>query len=62
MLAKKVFWREKHMEYDEAVDWEMANFAVLNQMTAGEWVTEGIQQFLRGQYKPGMEAYRRPGS
>ena len=50
------------MEYDEAVDWEMANFAVLNQMTAGEWVTEGIQQFLRGQYKPGMEAYRRPGS
>ena len=62
MLAKKVFWREKHMEYDEAVDWEMANFAVLNQMTAGEWVTEGIQQFLKGQYKPGMEAYRRPGS
>jgi trans-feruloyl-CoA hydratase/vanillin synthase len=62
MLTKKVFWREKLMEYTEAVDWELANFAVLNEMTAGEWVTEGIQQFLKGQYRPGMEAYRRPGS
>jgi len=62
MLTKKVFWREKFMGYEEAVDWEMANFAVLNQMTAGEWVTEGIQQFLQGKYRPGMEAYRRPGS
>lgn len=60
MLAKKVFWREKFMQYDEAVDWELANMAVLSQMTAGEWVSEGIRQFLEGQYKPGMGAYRRP--
>lgn len=62
MLAKKVFWREKFMHYDEAVDWELANLAVLSQMTAGEWVNEGIKQFLEGQYKPGMGAYRRPGT
>ena len=62
MLAKKVFWRDKYMTYDEAVDWELASMAVLDQMTGGEWVSEGIQQFLRGQYRPGMEAYRRPQS
>jgi trans-feruloyl-CoA hydratase/vanillin synthase len=62
MLTKKVFWREKFMEYNEAVDWELANFAVLDQMTAGEWVSEGIQQFLQGRYRPGLEAYRRKTS
>ena len=62
MLAKKVFWRDKFMHYDEAVDWELANIDVLSQMTAGEWVKEGIQQFLEGKYKPGESSYRRPGS
>ena len=60
MLTKKVFWRDKFMQYTEAVDWELANFAVLSEMTGGEWVKEGIKQFLEGQYKPGMGAYRRP--
>jgi len=60
MLTKKVFWRDKFMQYTEAVDWELANFAVLSEMTGGEWVKEGIKQFLEGQYKPGMAAYRRP--
>lgn len=62
MLTKKVFWRDKFMTYEEAVDWELANFAVLNQMTAGEYAKEGIRQFLEGKYKPGMEAYKRPGT
>jgi hypothetical protein len=50
------------MQYTEAVDWELANLAVLDQLTSGEWVSEGIQQFLKGQYRPGLEAYRRPQS
>ncbi|MEK7879438.1 MAG: p-hydroxycinnamoyl CoA hydratase/lyase, partial [candidate division NC10 bacterium] len=62
MLTKKVFWRDKYMQYTEAVDWELANFAGLSEMTGGEWVKEGIKQFLEGQYKPGMGAYRRPGA
>jgi len=62
MLAKKVFWRDKFMHYAEAVDWELANSAVLSQLTSGEWVKEGVRQFLEGQYKPGMEPYRRPGA
>lgn len=62
MLAKKVFWRDKFMGYQEAVDWELANLAVLSQMTAGEWVNEGIRQFLEGEYKPGTGSYRRPGT
>ena len=62
MLAKKVFWRDKFMGYQEAVDWELANLALLSQMTAGEWVNEGIRQFLEGEYKPGTGSYRRPGT
>lgn len=49
------------MGYNEAGHGELANMAALNQMTTGEWVSEGIGRFLKGQDRPEMEAYHRPG-
>jgi trans-feruloyl-CoA hydratase/vanillin synthase len=53
MLTKEVFWRDKYMNYQEAVDWELANFSVLTYLQGGEWVQQGIPQFIQGKYKPG---------
>lgn len=60
MLTKEVFWRDKYMNYQEAVDWELANFSVLSYLQGGEWVQQGIPQFIEGKFKPGMgSSYQR---
>lgn len=58
-VAKEVFWRDKYMDYDEAVDWELAKFQEMSKLEKGEWVKDGVSQFVRGEYKPGFAAYKR---
>lgn len=62
MMTKEVFWRDKYMQFPEAVDWELANFSVLSYLQGGEWVKEGVGQFIEGKYKPGMgTSYKKEG-
>lgn len=57
MIAKEVFWRDKQMSYSESVEWELAKQAELSYLQNGEWVREGIDQFVNGRYKPALESY-----
>lgn len=57
MIAKEVFWRDKQMGYAEAVEWELAKQAELSYLQKGEWVRQGIRQFVRGDYKPAYGSY-----
>lgn len=57
MIAKEVFWRDKQMSYSESVEWELAKQAELSYLQNGEWVREGIDQFVNGSYKPAFESY-----
>jgi trans-feruloyl-CoA hydratase/vanillin synthase len=59
MIAKEVFWRDKRMTYGEAVEWELAKQAELSYLQKGEWVREGINGFVNGNYKPAFESYTR---
>lgn len=57
MIAKEVFWRDKQMSYSAAVEWELAKQAELSYLQKGEWVRQGIQKFVDGDYKPAYGSY-----
>lgn len=57
MITKEVFWRDKQMSYSAAVEWELAKQAELSYLQKGEWVRQGIQKFVDGDYKPAYGSY-----
>ncbi|HEY1269099.1 MAG TPA: p-hydroxycinnamoyl CoA hydratase/lyase [Candidatus Binatia bacterium] len=62
MVAKEVFWRDKQMSYSAAVEWELAKQAELSYLQKGEWVRQGIQKFVDGDYKPAFASYAASGT
>jgi trans-feruloyl-CoA hydratase/vanillin synthase len=62
MIAKEVFWRDKQMSYSAAVEWELAKQAELSYLQKGEWVRQGIQKFVDGDYKPAYGSYAASGA
>lgn len=62
MIAKEVFWRDKQMSYSAAVEWELAKQAELSYLQKGEWVRQGIQKFVDGDYRPAYGSYAAGGT
>jgi trans-feruloyl-CoA hydratase/vanillin synthase len=58
-IAKELFQGLKGMHLSTAIPYEMGKVYELSYFEKGEWVEQGLKQFKRKQYKPGLEAYQR---
>jgi trans-feruloyl-CoA hydratase/vanillin synthase len=57
MIAKETFWREKELNYPNAVDFENGKQRELNYLQNGQWVTQGIRRFMDKQYKTAERSF-----
>lgn len=57
MMAKETFWREKEMNYTEALEAELDKVWKMNYLQKGRWVSDGIRKFLEKQYKTSETSY-----
>lgn len=61
-LTKELFWHSRGMEHDAALAYANAKVRELTYLQKGEWIEQGIGQFLKGEYRPGLSDYqRKPG-
>jgi len=58
-IAKELFHGLKDMDLSRAISYEMGKVYELSYFEKGEWVEQGLKQFKRKQYKPGLETYKR---
>ena len=57
-LAKELFRHSKRMDHDAALAFANAKVRELTYLQKGEWLDQGIGQFLEGKYKPGFTSYQ----
>ena len=57
MIAKEAFWRDKELDYPQAVDFEAGKHRELNFLQKGQWLSRGIKKFLDKEYKPSETSY-----
>jgi trans-feruloyl-CoA hydratase/vanillin synthase len=61
-LTKELFWHSRGMERDAALAFANAKVRELTLLQEGKWIEQGIGQFLKGGYRPGLaESAGRPG-
>jgi len=58
-IAKELFHGLRGMELFNALPYEMGKVYELSYFQKGDWVKNGLGQFKRKQYKPGLGAYAR---
>jgi trans-feruloyl-CoA hydratase/vanillin synthase len=58
--AKELFKMSLNMVYDDAVSVAMTKVREVTHLQQGEWMKEGVGQFFAGDFRPGLETYRRP--
>jgi trans-feruloyl-CoA hydratase/vanillin synthase len=56
-MAKEAYRHSLDMGWEAAVDFAMAKEAELSMLQANAWREEGIGDFLKGKYKPGLEGH-----
>src|SRR5208282_964527 len=49
MIAKEAFWRDKELNYPQAVEFEAGKVRELNFLQKGQWVSDGIRKFTEKQ-------------
>jgi trans-feruloyl-CoA hydratase/vanillin synthase len=57
-LTKHLYRHTKGMDRDAALNYANAKVRELTYLTKGEWLEQGIGQFLRGEYRPGFGTYK----
>jgi len=55
--AKAVYEWSVKLDFDQSVDLEMAKLHELSYRSDHAWVRQGLEQFRRRQYRPGLESY-----
>lgn len=58
VYIKKVYEQSLRMNLPDSIDWEMAMVTSLAQQSGNAWINDGISQFKRKEYRPGLESYR----
>lgn len=61
-IAKELFHGLKGMELFNAIPYEMGKVYELSYFQRGEWINQGLGQFKKKKYRPGLEHYRIPSS
>ncbi|TAK34021.1 MAG: p-hydroxycinnamoyl CoA hydratase/lyase [Chloroflexota bacterium] len=58
---KQAYEKSVGMTFDDSIEFEMAKLAELWYLTENEWVRQGLAQFARREYRPGLEAFQLEG-
>lgn len=58
-IAKELFRGLRGMELFNAIPYEMGKVYELSYFQKGEWIKDGLGQFKKKRYKPGLRAYTR---
>lgn len=61
-LTKELFQHSRGMAHEPAMSLANAKVRELTYLQQGEWLDEGIGQFLEGRYKPGEGEYTAPAA
>lgn len=55
--TKDVYEWSVGLTFDRSVDMEMAKLAELSYRSENEWIRQGLKQFQRREYRPGLQSY-----
>lgn len=55
---KQVLEKVRHMEFEDAVDYESTKIEQMNYLQGSEWLDEALPRFREGEFRPGVEYYR----
>ncbi len=58
VVAKQVYKQSLHMNTEEALVYSTAASEMQTSLSKGAWVKEGIGDFLKGKYRPGLESHK----
>jgi trans-feruloyl-CoA hydratase/vanillin synthase len=56
--TKEVYEKVKWMDFEPAVDYEMAKLWELSRETNDDWIRTALASFKRREFKPGTQSYK----